>query len=294
MAQPAAAAFGFGLARTISRAVASPTSSTVQKGHRLIDVVAKELVDEIFAHALKKQTGVSLKYMLDFGANPIERQLILSAQFLHKELPVRLAHRVAELENLPCAWAGRMGEGAGLGLFRISSQQGSLSSSAITPAAVPAAHSQMVFLPSRASSRCLQGFLQGGWGTAMLDALHAGLQHLDFTPVLARADAPRPRPRPPSQVRDWYVESFKELRQFPLIKDAGDEGKFTEMLRHIYRRHANVVPVMAKGVAELRRELVKQQSSLMEMPEIHQFLDGFYLSRIGIRILIGAWAWCVH
>jgi len=46
-------------------------------------------------------TGVSLKYMLDFGANPIERQLILSAQFLHNELPVRLAHRVAELENLP-------------------------------------------------------------------------------------------------------------------------------------------------------------------------------------------------
>jgi pyruvate dehydrogenase kinase 2/3/4 len=39
--------------------------------------------------------------MLDFGQNPIDRQLLLSAQFLHKELPVRLAHRVAELENLP-------------------------------------------------------------------------------------------------------------------------------------------------------------------------------------------------
>lgn len=39
--------------------------------------------------------------MLDFGANPVQRQLILSAQFLHNELPVRLAHRVAELENLP-------------------------------------------------------------------------------------------------------------------------------------------------------------------------------------------------
>lgn len=47
------------------------------------------------------QTGVTLKHMLDFGANPIHRQLLLSAQFLHNELPVRLAHRVAELENLP-------------------------------------------------------------------------------------------------------------------------------------------------------------------------------------------------
>jgi len=51
--------------------------------------------------AVKKQTGVTLRYMLDFGANPVEKQLRLSAQFLHNELPVRLAHRVAELENLP-------------------------------------------------------------------------------------------------------------------------------------------------------------------------------------------------
>lgn len=82
------------------------------------------------------------------------------------------------------------------------------------------------------------------------------------------------------------MESFKDLRQFPLIKDASDEAKFTDLLRQIYRRHANVVPVMAKGVAELRRDLSKQ-AQLQELPEIHQFLDGFYLSRIGIRILIG-------
>ena len=31
----------------------------------------------------------------------LSSQLLLSAQFLHNELPVRLAHRVAELENLP-------------------------------------------------------------------------------------------------------------------------------------------------------------------------------------------------
>ncbi len=84
------------------------------------------------------------------------------------------------------------------------------------------------------------------------------------------------------------MESFKELRSFPSIKDARDETKFTQMLSTIYRRHANVVPMMAKGVAELRRELIQENSLLAEMPEIHQFLDGFYMSRIGIRILIGA------
>ena len=98
-AAPAAAAMVSGLAKAVVRA-ANATSGTA-RGARLADCVSREVVDDIFAHALKKQTGVSLKYMLDFGANPIERQLLLSAQFLHKELPVRLAHRVAELENLP-------------------------------------------------------------------------------------------------------------------------------------------------------------------------------------------------
>ncbi len=55
---------------------------------------------------------------------------------------------------------------------------------------------------------------------------------------------------------------------------------------YLCRRHANVVPLMAKGVADLRREL-NIKAVLTEMPEIHQFLDGFYMSRIGIRILIG-------
>lgn len=51
-------------------------------------------------------------------------------------------------------------------------------------------------------------------------------------------------------------------------------------------RAQNVVPTMAMGVAELKKELA-EGIGLNELPEIHQFLDGFYLSRIGIRILIG-------
>lgn len=50
---------------------------------------------------MMRQTGVSLKYMMDFGSRPSERNLLLSAQFLHKELPIRIARRAVELENLP-------------------------------------------------------------------------------------------------------------------------------------------------------------------------------------------------
>lgn len=40
-----------------------------------------------------------------------------------------------------------------------------------------------------------------------------------------------------TQVRDWYVESFKDLRAFAPIKDSSDEALFTDLLKHIYNRH---------------------------------------------------------
>lgn len=77
------------------------TWEAASKASRLQDGYESSIVNDIFRHAMRKQTGVSLKYMLDFGQRPIEKQMILSAQFLRAELPIRLAHRVAELENLP-------------------------------------------------------------------------------------------------------------------------------------------------------------------------------------------------
>lgn len=140
--------------------------------------------------------------MMDFAnstSGSSKQQLLLSAQFLHKEIPVRLAHRVAELENLP---------------HGISS-------------------------------------------------------------------------KPQVQtVRDWYVESFRELRDFKPVKNTTDEEEFTDLIKSIMKRHTNVVPMMAKGILELRRDLGSERA-LNDLPEIHKFLDGFYMSRIGIRMLLG-------
>ena len=69
---------------------------------RITNSASRTLAEDIQRCSLKKQIGVSLKYMMDFGAFPTKKNLLVSAaQFLHKELPVRLAHRVIELENLP-------------------------------------------------------------------------------------------------------------------------------------------------------------------------------------------------
>lgn len=54
-------AAGTAAARAAVRAAAAAVQST---GARLADSVPREIVDDIFAHALKKQTGVSLKYMV--------------------------------------------------------------------------------------------------------------------------------------------------------------------------------------------------------------------------------------
>lgn len=166
---------------------------------RLADTISRHLATDIHRCSFKKQTGVSLKYMMDFGAFPTTKNLLVSAQFLHKELPVRLAHRVMELENLP---------------YGLSTK----------------------------------------------------------APVL--------------KVRDWYVDSFRDLRIFPDIVGEEDEKKFTDLIHQIKMRHNDVMPTMALGIQELKEDLGRQMG-LNELPEIHQFLDRFYMSRIGIRMLIG-------
>jgi pyruvate dehydrogenase kinase 2/3/4 len=90
-------------------------------------------------------------------------------------------------------------------------------------------------------------------------------------------------------VRDWYIKSFKDIRNFPPIRDRVDELKFAEFLQWIKTRHNDVVPTIAMGIREFKKELGLQQASVLNEvnPEIHQFLDRFFMSRIGIRMLIG-------
>lgn len=87
-------------------------------------------------------------------------------------------------------------------------------------------------------------------------------------------------------MRDWYLDSFRDLRSFPEIKDSKDELAFTQMINKIKVRHNNVVPAMAMGIKQLKNDLGRKVEP-GDLPEIHQFLDRFYLSRIGIRMLIG-------
>ena len=82
------------------------------------------------------------------------------------------------------------------------------------------------------------------------------------------------------------MDSFRDLRAFPNIKNVNDEREFTEMIKAIKVRHNNVVPTMALGVQQLKKRM-DPKIVYEDLVEIHQFLDRFYMSRIGIRMLIG-------
>ncbi|MQM22185.1 hypothetical protein Taro_055233 [Colocasia esculenta] len=166
---------------------------------RATEAVGRALVEEAQRWGGMRQTGVGLRYMMDFGSRPTDRNLLISAQFLHRELPIRIARRVVELDDLP---------------FGLSDEPAIL------------------------------------------------------------------------KVRDWYLDSFRDVRSFPEIKDISDELAFTEMIKMIKVRHNNVVPAVALGVQQLRKHLNPKLASC-DLEEIHKFLDRFYMSRIGIRMLIG-------
>nr|CAG4647978.1 EOG090X07QN [Moina brachiata] len=86
-------------------------------------------------------------------------------------------------------------------------------------------------------------------------------------------------------VHNWYVRSFSEMIEFEDVKSVDEKmlHKFSDTLVKIRNRHSDVVPTMAKGVIELRESHPVDQT--LEH-RIHYFLDRFYMSRIGIRMLI--------
>ena len=122
------------------------------------------------------------------------------------------------------------------------------------------------------------------------------------------------------EVRALYITSFLEIltldKHPPPSSDTSEgwENSFAAILENIYERHSSVLVQMAKGAYELRAAIrdgadgglkgatttttadattTSSSSSQREAIEFelmegtHAFLDRFYISRIGMRVLIG-------
>ncbi|KAL7899014.1 mitochondrial branched-chain alpha-ketoacid dehydrogenase kinase domain-containing protein [Trichoderma sp. SZMC 28014] len=223
---------------------------------------SESLMDTIRHYARFPATGVSLRQMVQFGDKPSTGTLFRASQFLAEELPIRLAHRVEELETLPD------------GLNDMPSVQKVKDWYAQS-------FEERLMKPAKYGSR---GFLQlsestpnpsidegeaSGWGNLHLNSNgHSngnGNGH-----GKARSVA---------------------RRYFATVDDNGDwppelqlyNQKFAQCLHKIKRRHDSVVTTMAQGILEYKRRRQRMQID----SNIQSFLDRFYMSRIGIRMLIG-------
>lgn len=85
----------------------------------------------------------------------------------------------------------------------------------------------------------------------------------------------------------WYKQSFSELRKSSVPSDVDKESAFYQTLENIYHRHAHTLITMAKAAHEMRKMLGQDTDAFAQHLEVQNGLDKFYLSRIGIRTLIG-------
>ncbi|KAM0787478.1 hypothetical protein ACM66B_003554 [Microbotryomycetes sp. NB124-2] len=216
---------------------------------------------QILHYATFPQTGVSLRQMVMFGQNPSQGTLLRASQFLAEELPIRLAHRVKELDTLPNN-LNRMPSIEKVKKWYAESFE------------------ELVTFPKPELPPSIQeAFVRASQDSPSLP---------EATPNPSLPEHMKPastnkgngRMRPPIQHR-YYVDPDSSIKWPPEVHDYNE--RFTKLLSNIKRRHDPVVTTIAQGILEYKRE----SNSPHIDRTIQTFLDRFYMSRIGIRVLIG-------
>ena len=113
------------------------------------------------------------------------------------------------------------------------------------------------------------------------------VRDLEHVPYLSDMDAVK-------GVRDLYIQSGVDIMRFSddhALETVAEEEAFARLVESIYERHSNVLVQMARGAFEFRKNLLadgkNDKDTFVLQNQIHAFLDRFYMSRIGIRVLIG-------
>ncbi|KAH7015624.1 pyruvate dehydrogenase kinase [Ilyonectria destructans] len=232
---------------------------------------SERLMNTIRHYAKFPATGVSLRQMVQFGEKPSVGTLFRASQFLAEELPIRLAHRVQELDELPDGLNEmpsviRVKDWYAQSFEEITQlPRPNLAQDVRTRLMKPgkAFGRQAVRLPAATPNPSIDEGESSGWG---------GLQSNCNGNGNGRGKA-------------------VTRRYFAVVDDSSDwpadlhfyNQRFAQTLHQIKRRHDGVVTTMAQGILEYKRRRQRMQID----STIQSFLDRFYMSRIGIRMLIG-------
>ncbi|EGV62744.1 [Pyruvate dehydrogenase (acetyl-transferring)] kinase isozyme 2 [Yamadazyma tenuis] len=257
------------------------------------------LREQLYRYAGYKQTSISLRQMVQFGPNPSPGSLFLASQFIVEELPIRLALKVKDLENAP------------LGLCNMPSTikvQNWYAQS----------FEELVNLPKPTVSEELQRLLNQNGNARRVSEnqiLHEDNSVLEEkqNPVHEELNNPainnvfsddgiiirHPSSSSAGANASSAAVSSRSMSESPTFgktyytptamnavwpKEVYDYNKLVhDALSKIKKRHDATVATMAQGVQEWKNE----NKTVFVNSSIQTFLDRFYMSRIGIRMLIG-------
>ena len=202
------ASVGFVNVSPAMRKIIVEHSKIPQQARSLRNIYESGLVPLPLSPSLSLSLFILLSHTLLYKKHPTAETILKDALFLKDELPVRLAHRLIELESLP-----------------------------------------------------------------------DGLSEMPSVKI----------------VKDWYTRSFLDIHGFPTptLENTMKAGPFSACLQGIKHRHDDTVQMIANGLKEMKEFMQKEQKSsssnsyqLISQP-VGDFLDRFYMSRVGIRVLMG-------
>ncbi|TFY51296.1 hypothetical protein EVJ58_g10645 [Rhodofomes roseus] len=238
--------------------------------------ITPALWERIHHYASFPQTGVSLQQMVLFGQNPSQGTLFGASQFLLEELPVRLAHRVKELDQLPHNLSAMPSINRVKEWYAQSFEELISFPTPKLPRhirdALSASNSETV-LPESTPNPSLPFFVDdygGPTGTGL--GLASGTK-------VGNSNGQKHKMRIPMERR--YYANTSKVEWPPEVQEFN--RRFTKTLEYIKRRHDPTVTTVAQGVLEWKRSQNARNINL----DVQHWLDRFYLSRIGIRFLIG-------
>ncbi|KAL6449806.1 pkp1 Pyruvate dehydrogenase [Candida maltosa Xu316] len=264
--------------------------------------LTQALKDKIFKYASYPQTPISLRQMVQFGPSPSPGSIFLASKFIVEELPIRLAKKVKDLENAPLGlnempstikvknwYAQSFQELTELHKPTIDENLAKLLYKDSTPHHHQQQHTEENLHTEPEPIEEFDGqednpsisnvFSDDGIIIRKASHHHHPHHHSDVITTTESAT---------STVSDSPTYGMTYFHPCPTNivwpKEVYDYNKLVrDTLEVIKKRHDATVATMAQGVQEWKN----QNKTVLVNSQIQSFLDRFYMSRIGIRMLIG-------
>lgn len=256
--------------------------------------LTQALREKIFQYASHNQTPVSLRQMVQFGPTPSPGSIFLASKFIVEELPIRLAKKVKDLDSAPQGlnqspstikvknwYAQSFQELTELPKPKIDEK---LAKMLFQNGKYEHSFKETTTTPNDADNPAINNIFSD-------DGLVLRLHHHQHTHRhYHQQNASSKDSQSSSNVNESSSPTFGMTYFTPCPmnivwpREVYDYNKLVcDALTVIKKRHDATVATMAQGVQEWKTS----HKTIVVNSQIQTFLDRFYMSRIGIRMLIG-------